>query len=387
MAVRPVALLGSTGPRRPRVLAVSPPVTPPWLNGTAVLVHHLAGAGEGFRYHLLGVRGQRSPGAHSVIEPLYGAGGGSPLLARARLLARLVRPDRCALHHFFFAPHPRAVGLAKLALRVSRKRSVHTMPSLPDPALDPRRLVFADRTVVLTEASAVHLRSHGVEGVRVVRPAVPVPPVAPDRDAARRRLALSSPGPAWADAPVFLYPGDLEFSDGARVFVEAAARAAEAVPEARFVLACRPKTAASAAVLEGLRRRVRDLGLESRVTFLGVVSDMQALLAAVDAVVLPVDTLYAKVDTPFAVLEAMAMGTPAVVSDLPQLSELAGLGEGTLVVRRSDPDDLARRLVALGENPSLRRSLGEGARRTVRSHFRPRAMAVAYEALYRELIG
>ena len=388
---RPVARLGVASGPLPRVLLVSPPVAPPWLNGTTLLVRELASSGSAFRYHVLGHRGQASPGGRSIVEPVYGAAGAANgLLARGRVLARLLRPDRCALHHFFFAPHPQASRVARLALTLSRKPSVHTVPSQPAPGADLRRLAFADRTVVLTESSAVHLRSAGVDGVRVVRPAVPLPPQPVDRAESRRRLALACPEASWVgapDAPLFVYPGDLAFSDGAHTFVEAAARLAEHVPEARFVLACRSKTPAAGRVLTAVRRRVAALGLGDRVVFLGVVPDMRALLGSATAVVLPVDTLYAKVDTPIVLLEALALGVPAVVSDLAPLQELAGLGEGVLLSPRSQPEGVAAHMRSLAESPSLVVRLGQGARRTIAAHFRPDRMALAYEALYRELLS
>jgi phosphatidylinositol alpha-1,6-mannosyltransferase len=284
-----------------------------------------------------------------------------------------------------FAPHGKAVRAVRAALTLSRKRSVHTIPSQPAPGVDPTSLLFADRTVVLSESSALLLRSAGADRVEVIRPAVPIPDAPADTATSRARLTLSNPDLDWGDAPVFVYPGDLEFSDGARIFVEAAALAHEAVPEARFALACRPKTPASHAAHAALKRRVATLGLSDVVRFLGVVDDMPALLGAATAVALPVDTLYAKVDIPIVLLEAMALGTPAVVSDIPSLSELAGLGQGSRVVKRSDPESLATTLITLAESASTVARLGRGARTTVESHFRLDTMAASYEAIYRNL--
>lgn len=385
---RPAALLGDAVGPLPGVLLVSPPVAPPWLNGTSVLVRDLAAAGSAFRYHVMGYKGQASPGGRATIEPVYGTGDGPRVLTLGRLMARLLRPDRCAIHHYFFAPHLRAVRVARLATALPWRRSVHTVPSQPAEGADLSRLVFADRTVVMTEATAVRFRSAGAQGIEVIRPAVAIPERPLTRPEARARLAaLGAPDLVFdRDQPAFVYPGDLAFSDGARTFVEAALLAAARIPSGVFVLACRSKTPRAAGVLEALRRRVTAARLGDRVRFVGVVPDMPALLASATAVVLPVDTLYAKVDTPIVVLEALARGVPVVLSDLPQLGELAGLGDGMLVTPRSDPAALAERLCQLSESPSLVRRLGEAARRTAQSHFRADQMAGAYEALYREVL-
>lgn len=377
--------LGAPPAELPEVLLVSPPVVPPFRNGTAVLARDLAAHGRAFRYGVLGHRHQPPPGPRSFVLGVYGDGGAPGRIGSAfRIATRVVRPGGADLHHFLFAPHPRAVRVARALATLSRRPSVHTIPSQPSGDADLRRLAFADRTVAVTEATALLLRSAGVAGVEVIRPAVPVPEQPPTREEARRRAGLET---AWGDAPAFLYPGDLGFSDGAAVFVEAAALVRAECPEARFALACREKTDRCRAELERLRRRVRALGLEDAVSFLGVVADMPALLASPTAVLLPVDTLYAKVDTPYVLLEALALGVPAIVSDLPPLAELSGLGEGVQAVRRTDPEALAAKVLALAANPSLARRLGDGARRTAAVHFRPDEMAARYEALYLELLA
>ena len=82
-------------------------------------------------------------------------------------------------------------------------------------------LLFGERIVTLTEASALRLRSSGVEHVEVIRPCVPRPASTPTMSEARRRLRLSTPELSLGDEPAFLYAGDIETSDGAMTFVEA----------------------------------------------------------------------------------------------------------------------------------------------------------------------
>ena len=62
---------------------------------------------------------------------------------------------------------------------------------MTDGAVEP--LLFGERVVTLTEASALRLRSAGVSGVEVIRPCVPMPETPLSLEAARRRLRLSLP--------------------------------------------------------------------------------------------------------------------------------------------------------------------------------------------------
>lgn len=378
---------------RLEALLVSPPVNPPWLNGTVLLARDLAVSGERYRYRVMGVKREPAPFPGVEVEEIYSARDkkGAGTFSRLRIVGRLLTPDTCALHHFFFAPSSRVSTAVRAVLAVSRKPSIHTMPSLPAPedlsADRLRRLMFADWIVAVSESSALVLKSAGLERVRVIRPAVYMPERPADRARSRRLLASQRVGRArdWGDDPVFLYAGDLEFSNGARVFCEAAARVAEQLPEARFVLACRPKTRASREALKRLERFIGRRRLGRRVDFVGVVPDMPALLGAVDALAMPVDTLYAKVDLPFVLLEAMALGTPCIVSDVPSLGELAGLGAGVSVVPRTHPEALAEAFLARAARLPDRRSR-EAVRRVVGRWFDRHRMVAEYEALYDEVL-
>ena len=364
--------------RRPEtVLVVPPPGKRGVPSATEVLAHQLARDGERFSYRLIGH--ERGP----FHERLYGA---VAPWNRVKLLGRLARPDRSALHHLLFTPSRRAVQGLRFARLLSRKRSVHTIPSVPDSREDLRDLVWAEHTVVVTEATALTLQSAGLPRPRVIRPGVELPDQLPDRAASRRELTPHTLPERWLESPLWLYPGDLAFSDGASTFIDAAALVAEQFPEARFLLACRTKTPEAVQRRASLRRDLDRRGLGDRVLFLGRVPQMDRLLGAVDGLVLSVDTLHAKLDTPLVLLEAMARGVGAIVSDLPALSELAGLGEGVDVVPVSDPEGLAATMIRWMEDPTVAARCGQEARHTVEQHFRLDQMVAHYEALYAEIL-
>ena len=95
------------------------------------------------------------------------------------------------------------------------------------------------------------------------------------------------------------------------------------------------------------------LALEDGVAFLGEVppGDLQPLYCAADALALP--SLYEGFGLP--PLEAMACGTPVVVSNRGALPEI--VGEAGLVVRPDDPDDLAHGLGWVLGNTAFRQAL------------------------------
>jgi glycosyltransferase involved in cell wall biosynthesis len=104
---------------------------------------------------------------------------------------------------------------------------------------------------------------------------------------------------------------------------------------------------------DDLFQRVRRLGLEGRVLFIGYVdeTDKAALLSAAVAYVLP--SLYEGFG--FTALEAQACDTPLICADSSSLPEVAG--EGALLVDPLDVDAWTRGMARLLDDTALRDDL------------------------------
>src|SRR5687768_8795983 len=202
-----------TPARAVEILFVSKAVAPPWNDSSKNLVRDLASALTRHRAVVLSTR-EAAPAlslGHAAIEPIYPAASAyAPSIAQnARVLRRLLAGRRADLWHFFFAPNPRTSRFGALASRLRRVRTVQTVCTAPRDDLDPRPLLFADRTVVLSPPTESRLHAAGVPPERVVRIPPCVAPLEPHDDARRRatRAALGLP----PDRPLVVYPGDLEF--------------------------------------------------------------------------------------------------------------------------------------------------------------------------------
>lgn len=135
----------------------------------------------------------------------------------------------------------------------------------------------------------------------------------------------------------------------------------------------------------GMRRRVKELGLEDCVEFRGFM-DHEAMLSEisseVDVVVHP--ALYE--GCPIALLEAMSLGKPIVVSDLPWSQEF--IQDGVTGLRSQlDAASLSSRMERLQEDGALRAELGANARAFVRSNFHPEVIAKEYLSLFESLVA
>jgi len=139
---------------------------------------------------------------------------------------------------------------------------------------------------------------------------------------------------------------------------------------------------------EALEVMAEQLGIASRVTFLGEVSESQLriLLHAADVFVLPsIDRCEA---FGIAQLEAMACGKPVVSSDLPTGMRFVNQhGVSGLLVPPGDPQALAEALQHLLDDVGLRARLGCAARARIEREFTAERMIARTLEVYREVLA
>lgn len=132
---------------------------------------------------------------------------------------------------------------------------------------------------------------------------------------------------------------------------------------------------------------VEELGLATAI-LPGRVGPEEALQAqdAIDIFVCPRDDLrVTRLVTPLKPVEAMALGKPVVLSDLPALSELVGSDGAGLLVPPGDPAELARALAMLSQDPAKRAEMGEAGRAEVAAKRTWSRVAETYRTVYRTL--
>ena len=155
-------------------------------------------------------------------------------------------------------------------------------------------------------------------------------------------------------------------------------------PERRATLRCWFVGAEDGApgFLESIRREIASQGLADVVRMLPPTRELAALMARLDALVLP--SRYE--GFPNVVLEAMASRLPVVASAVGDVPSLLADGREGFVVVPGDAEALARGLTRLLDlDPGARRAMGEAARATVERRFRIGAVAQAHLDLYRRL--
>ena len=354
---------------------ITKPLSPPWNDSGKTVPRALArSASAGIEPRVLVARGDTGEWPPTVrAHAIYSGPGGyaTAVGERFRLMANVWRLAGDAdVLHFFFQPHPLASGTARWLARACRRPTVHTVLSAPADTHPPARLVFADRTVTLSAATARRLALPGVRPPEVIPPALLETEPASD---ARAREARNAAG---LDPGFLLYPGDWEFSGGQDLLLEVWATD-PSLPT--LVLAGRDKTPRAAAARASLEHAARERGLAGRVRFLGTLPDLPALLASAGAVLFPARSLYAKTDLPLVILEAWRESRPVLVSDLPSLAESVVGVAVPLAHEAGAWREAVRRLERDGP------ALGLAGRERFLERHTATASAARYATLYREL--
>ncbi|WP_435971630.1 glycosyltransferase family 4 protein [Streptomyces sp. Qhu_M48] len=246
---------------------------------------------------------------------------------------------------------------------------LHTVAGVRD-GRDLARARPLGTTVALSESMARRLRAAGFGDVRVVPP----------------MIALDEwpylPRPEGF--PVVLFAGHHHPDGGAETAIDAAAEALREGARFRLVLAMRGRPGQDRATLdEALRERAGAAGLTD-VEVRGYVEDMRALLASAHVLLFAPAVLGAKASVPFTVLQSLASGRPAILSDLPQFADF---GHAVLRAPAGDARRTGQQLAWLLDRPRSWDVLAERGRALVEDHYGPERFAARYSALYRELLS
>lgn len=181
--------------------------------------------------------------------------------------------------------------------------------------------------------------------------------------------------PANAREPLVIAVGRLVEKKGFAVLIDACAHVIAGRPRFRCDIIGEGELEAD------LRGRIAALGVGEHVRLLGPRPSDEVAAAVARAAVFAAPCVMAhdgnRDGLPTTVLEAMALGTPVVTTDVTGLPEAVTDGISGLVVSQGNPAALARALSRLLDDGRLAARLAAGARRVVEQRFDSRANAAA----------
>jgi glycosyltransferase involved in cell wall biosynthesis len=242
-----------------------------------------------------------------------------------------------------------------------------------DERVDGRLLVY--RVIEVTIGQRDELLRFGVAPANRLALQLPGMDVSSFRDLSdkrgelRRRLQIS------ASSLIVGTIGRLVPIKGLDVFLEAAARvAAVSAADVRFVIA------GDGPLRQELEAERDRLGLAGRCVFLGEISDIRGFYADCDIVVMSSRNEGA----PIVLMEAMGAGKPIVATRVGGVPDMVADGISALLVPADDAEALARALLRVINDCTLREQLARAAWRRA-DDFNVQAFAEGTDLLYRSL--
>lgn len=177
------------------------------------------------------------------------------------------------------------------------------------------------------------------------------------------------------NVPVIGTVGNLSHKKGTPFLLDAMGLIIPAHPHARFLLV-------GAGPLEKeMKEKAIHLAPRGQIIFTGPRSDIPDLMSAMDIFVLA--SLFEGL--PNVLLEAMTLGKPVIatqVGGIPELIESRGDG---ILVPPQNPQELARAVLTLLEDPSRAKAMGERGQEKIKTHFLLGRMVDQYDHLYYSL--
>lgn len=229
---------------------------------------------------------------------------------------------------------------------------------------------FCDLVVCNSRAAASRLEEHGVPARKLV---IIPNGLFPEAFAPASPLLPKVPGMVRVGMIARM---NVEYKNQA-AFLRAAAGLANTFTEAEFVLvgdgAFRPK----------FEQMAREMGLASRVQFLGERNDIPAVLASLDISVVP----SISESLPNVVLESMAAGVPVVATRVGGIPDILEHEKSGLLVPPGDDLQLTEAIGRLIPNPALRQAIGSRAKEYAASHFHWDSVSDQYEQLYAKALA
>jgi glycosyltransferase involved in cell wall biosynthesis len=269
----------------------------------------------------------------------------------------------------------RATTLVSKTLRVPQIVHLHYNigPWLQRPVLE--RLMTCDHVVVISDFIRDQALRHGIRDDRVttIRNTIEVAEPPPNDAGAAVRRELGVPDDGYLIGMI----GRLDPEKGQVDAIDAFAALAARRDDVWFVIAGRGHDEAR------IRAHAGESGAADRIVFAGFRSDVPALLASFDCF------LHPSRQEPFglAVLEAMAAGVPVVAYDEGGVPEIITSGHDGLLAPPGDIGALTDALAQLYEDRSWARSIGEHARTTVATSFRPADAGLSFAEVVRHVSG
>ena len=292
---------------------------------------------------------------------------------------RIIREEKPDIIHTHSAFSGKAAGfLSHVPVRIYTRHCVFDMPKKLTTFPGKQINGFVNNTlstaiVAVAQAAADNLTETGVSEKKItviLNGVSPVPMISADeKKAFRASLGIAE------DDFVCMISARLEPYKGHSYLLDAASLLAKGSLARRVVFLC----LGDGTEREALTKRAAEEGLSDSVRFTGFVRDIVPYYNIAD---LSLNCSWGTEATSLALVEAMSLGKPAVVTDFGGNPGVIHDEENGLLIPKKDAAALRDAIVRVMEDPALYKTLSDGAARIYQTDFTPEVMTKKLETLY-----
>lgn len=306
-------------------------------------------------------------------------------LVQLRKFVRQLRAARVSLlhtHDFYTNIFGMTAGaLARVPVRIASRRETSGMRSNSQTKAQGFAYALAHRVVANSAAVQRQLVSEGVkaEKIEVVYNGLDIERVkSPPEMTREAALAALSLTPNLHDRSFVTIVANMRLAvKDYPMFLRAARRVRDAVPQAAFLLA------GEGELTESIRGEAQELGLQHDVFFMGRCEKLAELFSLSDVCVLSSQAE----GFSNSILEYMAAARPVVATDVGGANEAIVAGETGFLVSSGDDTALAERVISLLSDQDNARAMGAKGYHVVREKFSLEAQLQSTEELYDRLLA
>lgn len=294
---------------------------------------------------------------------------GRHLLDSARNFYRIFRESRPDVVHLH---NPTPTIYAAIPARMAGVRSIvstrHSLVAPPHWLTAELKYAIAatccDWIVGICEATTENLKGlHTIPArkiVRVYNGAVPLQRVAAENCPPKSGFTL-------------LYVGRLALVKNHSLLLHAFRAALSSIPGLRLWMV------GDGSERQALEKLAAELGIAPQVTFWGQQLDVAPFFSAADAFIMSSKSE----GLPMSLLQALSLGSPAIVTDVGGMAEVVRLSQAGFIVPMAEPAEMAAAINRMASIGTDRQRLSMSAEAAFHSHFTLETMVDAYMTLYR----
>ncbi|MDZ7611575.1 MAG: glycosyltransferase family 4 protein [Candidatus Moranbacteria bacterium] len=377
-----------------KVLLFTRPLNPPWDEASKNLAYQIAVKCREKDIHFNVFTGKGSSGKPAFAENVTAREifkkTEFDTAERARLLIYfMTERNSQGIIHFLFTPRPLTSFFFRLKLAFSKVKTIQTIATLSDNYFQNpkslKKILFGDKIVAQSEYTFKNLNKAGFENLELVYPGIDIQKFSPG---AKNNKLMRQLGIKNNDFTV-LFAGEYTrlnaIDDIMEAFYRLWKRPAGDGGEIKLILACRIKSSSDRQKKEAAMNECKKRGFLEKVIFLDTIENMAELYRVSDINIFPAREMAGKFDIPLALVEAMAVGKPVIVSDIPVLQEFIKDGKTGIITPKASPENLEKNISMLKNNPEKYEFIAKNGIEFARKNFDIEKNIKKYIEIYRNI--